>query len=253
MLSLMKTLAWPAWPESCAWKYSTLIGRWLGGLGMRWGTVKPRYNKLGVRIKYPYMGVRSFFVAHVASFLNGTWWHITKNQARSIIFCLSSDQQNCREKLDCFRQISNWDLRKRRSAPRSPRMSACPFSSVVHYTIVAQEKISVQCTVLLYVLYHWISTSHYYCTADFCIIVLLLIDRLGQWVGFVTSGWRRRGAANEAARRSDVTYFIIHRKVHYSDEPSWAEWSAPERTDTRHSTPVDWNTHWPRTASNHPE
>ena len=47
-----------------------------------------------------------------------------------------------------------------------------------------------------------------------------LMDRLVQWVGFVASRWRRRGAAYEASRRSDITYFIIHRKVNNSDGPS---------------------------------
>ena len=41
----------------------------------------------------------------------------------------SSDQQNHREKIDCFRQISNWDHKKRGNAPQSPRNSACRFSS----------------------------------------------------------------------------------------------------------------------------
>ena len=43
-------------------------------------------------------------------------------------------------------------IEKRRSAPQSPRNSACPFSSFVHYTPVAEEKVSVPpygCTVLL--------------------------------------------------------------------------------------------------------
>ena len=36
----------------------------------------------------------------------------------------------------------------------------------------------------------------------------------------LTSRWRRRDAANEAARRSDVTYFIIHRKYTTRTNPA---------------------------------
>ena len=51
-----------------------------------------------------------------------------------------------------------------------------------------------------------------------------------EWASFVAGRWRRRGAAHEAVRRrSDITYFIVHRKVHHSDGPSWSERSAPER------------------------
>ena len=54
---------WTLWLEI----YSTLIGRWLGRLGMLWGAaVQPRSNNLGVRLKSPHMGVRIFFVVRVA-------------------------------------------------------------------------------------------------------------------------------------------------------------------------------------------
>ena len=73
-----------------------------------------------------------------------SWWDMTtfhKKECKiDYFFCPSSDQQNPREKIDRSRRMSNRDHRKRRSARQSPRNSACPFSSVVHYTPVAQEK-----------------------------------------------------------------------------------------------------------------
>ena len=80
----------------------------------------------------------------------------------------------------------------------------------------------------------------------------LIIDRLVQWVGFVASRWRRRGAAYEASRRSDITYFIIHRKVNNSDGPSWPERSSRNELthETRHWTHT---IHWPQRVSNHPK
>ena len=50
-----------------------------------------------------------------------------------------------------------------------------------------------------------------------------LMDRLVQWVGFVSSRWRRRGAANEAARKIIFHIYILLFTVRYTTRTNRAD------------------------------
>ena len=93
---------------------------------------------------FPFLRVRTLSILPVFYLMTS---HIKSSNIH--YFCPSSDQQNPRDKLIASAKYPPGTIRrKRRTAPQSPRNSACPFSSMVHYTPVAQEKISVHCTTL---------------------------------------------------------------------------------------------------------
>ena len=107
-------------------------------------------------------------IVHVASFILDDFSQ-KSNQAQ-LFLCPSSDQQNPGRKLIASAKFETGTIRrKRRTAPQSPRDYACPFPSVVHYTSVEHEKISVQCTALYQCTEHnWATVLH--CTVPYCVL-----------------------------------------------------------------------------------